>query len=107
MTSSLAALTSIHFKCTERLILRRLLTATRFNKTLCSSHDFHEHKHRGCHTDTASSCVQTPGEAEIVCTTAVPGLLECIQQHPAALDVEEDDGDGCQLNRHSVDLLPN
>ena len=52
-----------------------------------------------------SSYVHTLGEAEIVCTTAVPGLVECIQHHPATLDVEEANGDGCQLNRRSVDLL--
>ena len=66
---------------------------------------YNEQKHRGCHTDTASSCVQTLGEAEIVCTTDVSGLLECIQHHPAALDVKEADGDGCQLNHHLIDLL--
>ena len=49
--------------------------------------------------------MQTLGEAEIVCTTADPGLVECIQHHPATLDVEEANGDGCQLSRRSVDLL--
>ena len=66
---------------------------------------YNEQKHRGCHTDTASSCVQTLGETEIVCMTAVPGLLECIQHHPTTPDVEKTDGDGCQLILHSVDLL--
>ena len=86
----------------DRLILRRLHTLqARPNAVRI----LREQKHRGCHTDTALSCVQTLGEAEIVCTTAVPGLLECIQHHPAEYDVQEADGDGCQLNCHTVDLL--
>ena len=101
------ALTSIPFKCMERLILRILLAATSFKQdpmqfaysTNRSTED------TDTDTDTASSCVQTLGETEIVCMTAVPGLLECIQHHPTTPDVEKTDGDGCQLILHSVDLL--
>ena len=86
------ALTSVPFKYMDRLILRRLSRSYPLQARPNAVWILRKQKHRGCHTDTVLSCVQTLGEAEIVCTTAVPGLLECIQHHPAALDVEEGDG---------------
>ena len=97
------ALTSIPFKCMERIVLQRLHAATQsFQDPLQFAYTLN--RNRGCYPDCDPCRFETPGEAKGLCPDALPGVLDGVQHNPASPADAEADGHGHQPRDHPLAL---